>query len=112
MNVPLEAWKGFAGVGPRLAERLAALGIERPEALLTHLPLRYEDRTRVTPMGALQAGVSVLVVGEVLAAEVTRGRRPMFVVRLGDGTGFSTLRFFHFRPRLREVFRCGARYAC
>ena len=47
---------------PRLAERLAKLGIDRPAALLTHLPLRYEDQTHVTPMGALHPGTEALVV--------------------------------------------------
>ena len=86
------AWDDFPGVGPRLRERLAALGVTRPQALLTHLPLRYEDRTRIAPMGALQPGTAALVEGEVLAVDVTRGRRRMLLVRLADGTGYITLR--------------------
>jgi len=105
-------WIGFRGIGPRLAERLAKLGIDRPQALLTHLPLRYEDQTRVTAMGALQPGATVLVTGEVLVAERVRARRAMLVVRLGDGTGYLTLRFFHFHQRLLQSFARGSRFAC
>ncbi len=105
-------WSGIRGIGPRLAERLAKLGIDRPAALLTHLPLRYEDQTRVTAMGALHPGTEVLVAGEVLVAERVRARRRMLVVRLGDGTGYVTLRFFHFHDRLQKSLVRGARFAC
>lgn len=110
--VAAEPWRHFAGVGPRVASRLANLGIERPEQLLTHVPLRYEDRTRIVPMGALVPGTTALVAGEVLAAEVTGRRRAMLLVRLADGTGYVTLRFFHFRPRLQTLFRRGSRFLC
>lgn len=106
------AWSGIRGIGPRLAERLAKLGIDRPAALLTHLPLRYEDQTHVTPMGALHPGTEALVAGEVLVAERVRTRRRMLVVRLGDGTGYLTLRFFHFHDRLQKSLARGARFAC
>lgn len=105
-------WSGFRGIGPRIAERLAKLGIDRPQALLAHVPLRYEDRTQVTAMGALSPGMNVLVVGEVLVAERARARRAMLVVRLGDGTGYVTLRFFHFHQRLLRSFGRGSRFAC
>ncbi|MDE2219491.1 MAG: hypothetical protein KGJ52_03845, partial [Gammaproteobacteria bacterium] len=58
------------GVGPQLAGRLARLGVHTQSDLLFILPLRYEDRTRVAPIGALQAGVRAVVEGEVLLAEV------------------------------------------
>lgn len=76
------------------------------------MPLRYEDRTRVTPIGVLMPGASAVVVGEVLGSEVIRSRRTMLVVRLGDGTGYMTLRFFYFRPRMRERFARGSRWMC
>lgn len=106
------AWTGFRGIGPRMAERLEKLGIERPAALLTHLPLRYEDRTHVTPLGSLRPGTEALVEGEVLLAERVRARRRMLLVRLGDGTGYLTLRFFHFHDRLEKSLARGTRFAC
>ncbi|MGH8226192.1 MAG: ATP-dependent DNA helicase RecG [Gammaproteobacteria bacterium] len=107
-----EAWRNFPGLGAKLVGRLAALGIARPEALLTHVPLRYEDRTRITPMAALRPGVNAQVAGTVQSVNVMRARRSMLLVLLTDGSGFVTLRFFHFNTRMRNAFRHGARYVC
>jgi len=84
------------GVGPRLAEKLADYGVYRLEDLLFHLPLRYQDRTRVTPVAAVREGDDVVIEGEVRAADVVFGRRRSLVARLQDGSGTITLRFFHF----------------
>ena len=74
---PLTALKG---VGPALAKRLEKLDLYRVEDLLFLLPLRYEDRTQLVKIGALQAGSRCLVSGEVLLAEtVYRGRRNLLV---------------------------------
>ena len=79
--------------------------LERVEDLLFLLPLRYEDRTRLVRIGALVAGTRCLVTGEVLLAEtVYRGRRNL-LVRIGDGSGQLTLRFFHFSRRQEAQFR-------
>ena len=87
------------GIGPKMAERFARLGIESVEQLLFHLPLRYEDRTRVTPLGALRAGMHAVIEGEVQLSEIKFARRRMLLTRLSDRTGFITLRFFHFNAR-------------
>ena len=63
------------GVGPKLASKLAEAGIYRVEDLLFHLPLRYQDRTRVTPIGATQEGIDVVIEGDVRVADVAFGRR-------------------------------------
>ncbi|MGB1109050.1 MAG: ATP-dependent DNA helicase RecG [Gammaproteobacteria bacterium] len=96
-NDPLaEPVTTLRGVGPSVADKLARIGIETLQDLLFHLPLRYEDRTRVTPIGALRPGKPCVIVAEVQMADVVTGRRRMLVVRVTDGTGFLTLRFFHF----------------
>ena len=100
------------GVGPMLAERLARLGVHSLGDLLFVLPLRYEDRTRVVPIGALQAGGRAVVEGEVLLAEVVFRRRRQLMVRLGDGTGSLTLRFFHFSNAQRAGLARGTRLRC
>jgi ATP-dependent DNA helicase RecG len=100
------------GVGPVLAEKLARLGVRNLTDLLFVLPLRYEDRTRITPIGALLAGSHALVEGEVLLAEVVFRRRRQLLVRLGDGSGFLTLRFFHFSNAQREGLARGTRLRC
>ncbi len=100
------------GVGPALAKKLERLDLFRVEDLLFLLPLRYEDRTQLVRIGALQAGQRCLVSGEVLLAEtVYRGRRNL-LVRISDGTGQLTLRFFHFSRQQVAQFRNGVRLTC
>lgn len=100
------------GVGPKQAERLARLDIHSVEDLLFHLPLRYEDRTRVTPIGALRPGSQAVIVGTVELTEVKFGRRRMLLSRLSDGTGFITLRFFHFGARQQQALSRGVKLRC
>ena len=90
------------GVGPKLAERLRRLGLHTAADVLLHLPLRYQDRGRVTAIGQLRPGVEAQVEAVVASSEVmTRGRRCL-LCRLSDGTGVLTLRFFHFSPAQRQ----------
>ena len=63
------------GVGPAIAKKLQGLGIEYIQDVLFHLPFRYENRTRVTPIGAAQPGESIVLEGEVVACDVAYGRR-------------------------------------
>ena len=97
------------GVGPRLAEKLARLGLVRLEDLPFHLPLRYEDRTRVLNLGELSPGTSALVEGEVTASEVVGGRRRRLVCRMSDGTGSLELVFFHFYGNQQRQLARGVR---
>ena len=100
------------GVGPALAKKLEKLGLYRVDDLLFLLPARYEDRTQLVRIGALVAGTRCLVSGEVLLAEtVFRGRRSL-LVRIADGSGQLTLRFFHFSRQQQAQFRQGARVSC
>lgn len=100
------------GVGPALAAKLADCGVHRVEDLLFHLPLRYQDRTRVTPIGALREGVDAVVEGEIRAADVVFGRRRSLVARLQDGSGTVTLRFFHFSAAQKNNLSPGTRLRC
>jgi ATP-dependent DNA helicase RecG len=100
------------GVGDTLALRLRALGVETTQDLLFLLPLRYEDRTRVVPLGELRAGQRAAVEGEVLLTEVVfRGRRQM-LCKIADGSGFLTLRFFYFTVQQQNGLARGARIRC
>ena len=100
------------GVGPALAEKLQRLRLEHVEDLLFLLPLRYEDRTQLVKIGALKSGERCLVSGEVLLAETAfRGRRNL-LVRLSDGSGQLTLRFFHFSKQQQAQFRAGVFATC
>ncbi|TDB01213.1 ATP-dependent DNA helicase RecG [Halomonas marinisediminis] len=109
-NSPLDApVTSLKGVGEALALKLSRLRIDSVADLLFHLPLRYQDRTHITPIGTLRAGHEAVVEGEVIAAEVVRGRRRSLLVRLRDGSGLLSLRFFHFSPAQQQQFQPGSR---
>ena len=97
------------GVGPKMAENLQKLDIEIVQDLLFHLPLRYQDRTQIHPIGATDHGQEVLIVGEVEHSEIVfRGRR-MMICTLSDGTGMLTLRFFHFSKAQQQALSRGSK---
>ena len=90
--------KGRVQGGRRSAAGLLAkLGLHGPDDLVLHLPLRYEDETRLVPMASLVHGASAQIQGTVTRAEVTRGRR-MLQVWISDGTDELQLCFLHFYP--------------
>ena len=102
----------LAGIGPALAKKLERLGLFRVDDLLFLLPLRYEDRTQLVKLGALVAGTRCLVTGEVQLAETAyRGRRNL-LVRINDGSGQITLRFFYFSRQQQKQFQVGVRVTC
>ena len=95
------------GVGPALKEKLERLDLKRVEDLLFLLPHRYEDRTRLYRIGTVRPGMRCLVSGEILLAEtVYRGRRSL-LVRIADGSGQITLRFFYFSRQQQSQFKTG-----
>jgi len=98
------------GVGQAVAAKLAARGIVTLQDLWLHLPLRYEDRTRLTDIAQLQSGVPAQVEGRVEAVERGFRYRPMLRVALADESrGSVVLRFFHFRNQQVAQFQVGAR---
>ncbi len=100
------------GVGAALAERLRRLGVEQVQDLLFVLPQRYEDRTRIAAIGSLVPGTRASVEGEVQLTEVAfRGRRQL-LSRISDGSGFLTLRFFHFSAAQQSGLARGTRLRC
>ncbi|MGQ0587715.1 MAG: ATP-dependent DNA helicase RecG [Gammaproteobacteria bacterium] len=96
------------GAGPALAARLRTLGIERVEQLLFHLPLRYEDRRRFTPLSELKDGAPALIRARVEHAKVVYPGRRMLGVSVSDGGGWAALRFFHFNQAQAQAFVPGA----
>ena len=102
----------FRGVGAAVAAKLEGLGIRSAQDVLFHLPFRYQDRTRLTPIGALQPGAEAVVAGEVVIADVVVRRRRALLVRVSDGTGSLSLRFFHFSQTQIRQFQRGARLQC
>lgn len=97
------------GVGTALATTLRKLDIHTVQDLLFHLPRQYEDRSHLVPIGALRPGMTALVEGDVQLADVAVGRRRSLVVRVHDGTGALTLRFYHFRLSQKDNLPRGTR---
>ena len=98
------------GVGPKSATRLAAIGIETVQDVLFHLPRRYEDRTRIVPIGALRYGDSAVIEAVVDLAQIRYGRRRSLLVQVSDGSGALILRFFHFSRAQEQGFMRGSRF--
>ncbi len=108
-EIPVTALRG---AGPRVAERLENIGVRSVQDLLFHLPLRYQDRTRTTPIGALRHGDEALVVAEIQLTQLRYGRRRSLVSMISDGTGRLLLRLFHFSEAQRRGLERGRRIMC
>jgi ATP-dependent DNA helicase RecG len=108
-NTPLTQLKG---VGSKVAEKLHKLNIETVQDLLFHLPLRYEDRTRICPIKDALPGMHVSVSGEVKSCDVQFGRKRMLVVRINDPSGSLILRFFHFSAAQKNNLSEGTQIQC
>jgi len=102
------------GVGPGIAEKLKRLQIYSLQDVLFHLPLRYEDRTRVIPLGALQPGQQALVEGVVEHSEIKYGGRSRrsLLCHFSDQSGAIVLRFFHFNKSQQQLLAPGNRLRC
>ena len=112
LNLDQQPLTDLKGVGAKLAEKLAKLGLFTQQDLLFHLPYRYQDRTRIAPIGSLQFGQAVVVDAKVRAASVVFGKRRSLLVRVQDGTGTLSLRFFHFSAAQKNQFKNGAQVRC
>jgi ATP-dependent DNA helicase RecG len=106
------AIKELRGIGPQLSQKLSKLGLNNLQDLLFHLPLRYIDRTKITPIGSLQPLTDVVLEGEIRACDVVFGRRRSLVCKLQDDTGTTVLRFFHFSRAQQNRLKPGAKLRC
>jgi ATP-dependent DNA helicase RecG len=100
------------GVGPKLAQQFSDWGIHDLVNLLFHLPFRYEDRTRVTPIAALRPQQTYVVQGFVKSSQILFGKRRSLSVRINDQTGSLGLRFYHFTASQKKQFENGAEIRC
>lgn len=103
----------FLGVGPATQARLEKLNIKTVQDLLFHLPLRYEDRTTITPIRSLKIGAYAGIVGIITATEIVRRNQAMFLCQLTDKSGVIKLRFFNFaKQKLQFLLKPGVRLYC
>lgn len=98
--MPSEPVTNLWGVGPTLAKRLQKLNIRTKLDLILHLPFRYQDRTRVTPLSQLTSGSEHYVQGQILSVEKLGGPRPSVYVAIGDEENARlNMRLLHYSPR-------------
>ena len=88
---------------------LRKLGLVRPMDFALHVPLRYEDETRITRLSDAAPGATVQIEGVVTSCEVSWGGRRQLVVTVDDGTDVVTARFFHFYPGQQKALAEGQR---
>jgi len=100
------------GVGPKLAQQFSDWGIHDLVNLLFHLPFRYEDRTRITPIAAMRPQQTYVVQGLVKSSQILFGKRRSLSVRIQDQSGSLGLRFYHFTASQKKQFDDGAEIRC
>ncbi|MGL4473835.1 MAG: ATP-dependent DNA helicase RecG [Shewanella sp.] len=106
-QLDLMAITELKGVATKMAEKLNKLGIHTVQDLLFHLPLRYEDRTRIYPIAQLMPGHQATLEAEIISSQVLQGRKRMLVCQVQDASGSATLRFFNFSAAQRNSMQNG-----
>lgn len=102
----------LSGIGPALGLRLSKIGIRSIRDLLLHLPQRYEDRSSVTPIGAVHVEAHVVIQGRIVASDMVRARRRSLLVIIEDSSGRIGLRFYHFSAGQRNTLAPGRALRC
>lgn len=104
LSTPVQYVKG---IGPKRAETLKKVSVQTVEDLLMHTPRRYLDRRNVCQIRTLRINESATVVGEILSAEIRRGKRQRLIVRVSDGSGVLECIWFRGIPWVSKVFKAG-----
>ncbi|TDR22775.1 ATP-dependent DNA helicase RecG [Marinicella litoralis] len=97
------------GIGKTTAVKLQEFGLTDVMDLLFHLPLRYEDKTKITAIDKLTGFSYAQVEGEITKSYVTQGRRPILVCEIDDGSQFMQLKFFNFYYSQKIKMKTGVR---
>lgn len=90
-----------------VAERVARMGLINDWDFVLHLPLRYEDETRITRICDLKAGDWAQIQGTVISSRTQGGRFMQLIASVSDDTANIEIRFLHFYPKMRERFKSG-----
>ena len=100
------------GVGEKGLIKLNKIGIRTVEDLLFHLPIRYQDKTKLTKISDLEPGNKYFIEGVVEKSNIIFYKKRMFLVRLSDSSGFIQLRFFYFNKSQMRNFSEGQKVRC
>jgi ATP-dependent DNA helicase RecG len=106
-KVAAEATEGAVDKKTHLQKAIAKLGLHRDIDLALHLPLRYEDETRLTKLRDAREGDTVQIEGAVTKCEITYRPRRQLLVTVDDGSDTCTLRFFSFYPSQQKALAVG-----
>jgi ATP-dependent DNA helicase RecG len=106
---PAETKPAAAAPAASLQARLAKLGIRRDFDLVLHLPLRYEDETRLTAIAEAREGAPVQVEGRVIASEIAYRPRRQLICKIEDESGLLTMRFINFYGSQAKALAAGVR---
>ncbi len=97
------------GATPGVADKLKRLGLSSQADLVLHLPLRFEDETRLTPVSAALPGVAAQFEVAVVSSEIVYRPRRQLVCRTEDSSGALLLRFLNFYPNQQKMLQPGVR---
>ncbi len=100
------------GVGAAMVTKLARLDIYNLQDLLFHLPLRYQDRTKIKSIADLRVGDEAVIEAQVALSEIKFGKKKTLLCRVSDGTASLTLRFFHFSASQKNTLTKGCSIRC
>jgi ATP-dependent DNA helicase RecG len=106
---PITHHPSLSGLSKSTLTRLAKLGISSKFDLVLHLPLRYDDETRLYSLSEAPPGQPVLVEGNVVESDVKYRPRRQLICHIEDGSGVLTLRFFNFYQSQLKQLAAGAR---
>lgn len=109
---PAQSLQSLKGVGPALQKKLNQLGLYSVKDLLFHLPLRYEDRTRLQSIGSARLGDTIQIEGEIVGTSIQFGKRRSLLCMIQDRSGVMSLRFFHFSAAQKNALETGKRLRC
>ena len=87
--------------------KLAKLNIHNYWDLALHIPLRYEDLTKIYPIAETQVGQQVMIQGKIIGHEIVNKRSKQLIVRVDDGSSIISLLFFHFYPSYTTQYAIG-----
>lgn len=103
-----EELKTALGLSETACKAFANAGVKTVRDLLFYLPLRYEDRSHVTPIAALKDGQVALIHGKIVSANLQRGKRQILKATIQDANGDSLqLTYFRFYPSLLQQYQTG-----
>ncbi|MDP0589631.1 MAG: ATP-dependent DNA helicase RecG [Candidatus Endonucleobacter bathymodioli] len=108
-HIPVSTLKG---VGSAMAEKLVRINIHTLQDILFHLPIRYQDRTCVTPISHLNPEHGAVIQGKVISSDIVLGRRRSLLCKISDHTGTIGLRFYHFSGAKKNQLCLGAEVRC